>query len=186
MHFTEKWLPVPGHENDYMVSDHGRIWSHARGRVLRPTKRARGGHLVVTLKGRQWRVHRVVMLAFIGPPPEGMEVCHQDGDPENNHLSNLRYDTHAANVNDRRRHGTHLRGVDIGIATRFTEDDVRIIRVLHSEGLSYQKIADMYGIRDRHHIKKIVKRKIWAWVDDDKLTWQSRAHTVPTNAHKPD
>lgn len=180
MQSTEKWLPVPGHEEDYAVSDQGRVWSHISGRILRGSKRKRGGHLVVNLRGKQWRIHQLAMLAFIGPCPPGMEVCHGDGDPENNALANLRYDTHRANVGDRRRHGTHPRGVDLRVATRFTEHDVRQIRQHHADGLSYANIASLYGIRDRHHIKKIVKRKIWAWVDDPALEYQSRAHAVPT------
>ena len=49
--------------------------------------------------------HRLVALAWIGPQPEGMEVCHDDGDPTNNHVSNLRWDTHQANASDMVRHG---------------------------------------------------------------------------------
>lgn len=40
------------------------------------------------------------MLAFIGPPPPGMEVCHRDNNPRNNRLENLRYDTHMNNMID--------------------------------------------------------------------------------------
>jgi hypothetical protein len=50
------------------------------------------------------------MMAFTGPCPDGMEVSHGDGDPSNNHLTNLRYDTRKNNQADRRKHGTHLEG----------------------------------------------------------------------------
>lgn len=48
------------------------------------------------------------MLAFVGAEPDGMEVCHNDGDPMNNVLSNLRYDTHSSNMLDCVSHGRHL------------------------------------------------------------------------------
>lgn len=52
-------------------------------------------------------VHRLVLEAFVGPCPEGMEGCHGDGDPTNNSLGNLRWDTATSNQLDKVRHGTH-------------------------------------------------------------------------------
>lgn len=40
---------------------------------------------------RQEYVHRLVMLAFAGPCPEGMTVDHVDFNPANNVFGNLRY-----------------------------------------------------------------------------------------------
>jgi hypothetical protein len=169
----ENWKQVPGHAN-YRVSDLGNVWSLHWDRPLKTTKRKHGGHLVVTLDGRQYAVHRLVLLAFVGPPPNGMEVCHEDGDPENNRLSNLRYDTHFANVQDRRKHGTHPRGVDLKVSSRFTEDDIRTIRRLRKEGMTYQAIANRYGLTDRSYIRKIISGRIWGWVDNNELATQSR------------
>ncbi len=50
------------------------------------------------------KVHWVVMLAFVGPCPKGLIVCHNDGDKTNNRLSNLRYDTQRSNALDRTKH----------------------------------------------------------------------------------
>jgi hypothetical protein len=52
------------------------------------------------------RVHRLVLLAFVGPCPPEQEGCHNDGNPLNNRLGNLRWDTHQANMGDAARHGT--------------------------------------------------------------------------------
>lgn len=109
----ERWLPVPGYEGFYEVSAHGLIRGMRRrgssGQPLRPSH-GKHGHLRVCLhrnnSGKYFLVHQIVMLAFVGPCPAGMEVCHNDGDPENNRLSNLRYDTHAGNMQDMIRHGT--------------------------------------------------------------------------------
>ena len=56
-------------------------------------------------------VHSLVAEAFIGARPEGMEICHSDGDPTNNHLDNLRYGTPSDNTLDKVRHGTHNNAV---------------------------------------------------------------------------
>ena len=119
---NEMWKPIPGYEGLYEVSDHGTVRSLDRqlpwngtsrffsGRILSPVA-TDFGHLVVGLykdgKSSHARVHRLVMLAFVGLCPEGEEVCHYDGDPANNRLSNLRYDTRSGNFLDSVRHGTH-------------------------------------------------------------------------------
>lgn len=121
-------------------------------------------------------VHILVMQTFVSETPEGMEICHNNGDDGDNRLDNLRFGTHQENIDDRRRHGTHTRGVDTGAATRFTEGDVRTIRRLNAQGFSYSQIAGMYGVKDKHHIKRIVKRKLWAWVDDPVMLHDSRVN----------
>lgn len=111
---AERWLPVPGYEEWYSVSDHGRVRStkYKQPRFLRPrSDKSRYGHVSVQLcrdgVAKSFRIHVLVMLAFVGPRPDDMEVCHFDGDPTNNTLTNLRYDTASANEWDKVRHGTH-------------------------------------------------------------------------------
>lgn len=58
-------------------------------------------------KYRTFRVHRLVLLAFVGPCPEGMEARHEDGDPSNNRLDNLAWGTPAENRADNRRLGRY-------------------------------------------------------------------------------
>jgi hypothetical protein len=120
---TEAWLPVVGFEGQYEVSDHGRVRGVDRiailsdgrripvqGCVLK-LRRRKKGYLQVSLQrdGRPTAhaVHRLVLLAFVGPCPEGMECCHNNGDKSNNMLGNLRWDTQSANTLDLVRHGTH-------------------------------------------------------------------------------
>lgn len=122
---TGRWLPVVGHEGFYEVSDHGGVRSLdrlvarckptgpmlVRGRVLRPKTASKFGHLRVSLKvdgvERTFGVHALVLRAFVGPPPPGYEGCHNDGDPTNNWVGNLRWGARSTNVRDSVRHGTH-------------------------------------------------------------------------------
>ena len=123
MSALEQWKPVHGYEGIYEVSSHGRVRSLDRtvtysdgrvrrykGKVLRATLSS-GGYPCLSLysQGKEKRryVHSLVAEAFIGTRPKGMEVCHNDGDPANNHLDNLRYDTHSDNMLDSVRHGTN-------------------------------------------------------------------------------
>jgi NUMOD4 motif/HNH endonuclease len=121
---TEHWLPIPRWEDYYEVSDHGRVRSvdrrvsngtRRKGRVLKPSPN-RTGHLQVRLAGKghdKYRsVHSLVMLAFVGPRPTAAhDVCHYDGNPGNNHLSNLRYDTKRNNQLDNVRHGKNVQAL---------------------------------------------------------------------------
>lgn len=53
------------------------------------------------------QVHRLVAEAWIGPCPNGQEVCHGEGGQLDNSVSNLRYGTRSDNGLDKRRDGTH-------------------------------------------------------------------------------
>ena len=123
-HTGEHWKPVNGYEGIYEVSSHGRVRSLDRvvtrsdgkvyrykGKVLSEGLSKRGGYRLVSLwdqgKGQTRHVHSLVAEAFIGTRPEGTEVCHNDGNPANNHLDNLRYGTPSENKLDQVLHGTH-------------------------------------------------------------------------------
>lgn len=105
---VECWLPVPGFEDQYQVSDLGRVRSlrWATPRVLRPGP-SNYGHLSVVLgRGNTRMVHALVLLAFVGARPSGAECRHLDGNPANNRLDNLRWGTRTENILDAVRHGT--------------------------------------------------------------------------------
>jgi hypothetical protein len=110
----EQWLPIPGHEGEYEVSDLGRVRSlyrrvravrngveATRGvppRVLKPGRQGKCGHVSVSIgKGNTRLVHQLVMEAFVGPCPEGLEVRHLNGRGADNRLENLLYGTRSEN-----------------------------------------------------------------------------------------
>lgn len=61
------------------------------------------------ISGRTRYVHDLVAEAFLGPKPQGLEVCHGDNNTRNNAASNLRYATRSENHRDKRKHGTNGR-----------------------------------------------------------------------------
>ena len=118
----ESWRPVVGFEGYYEVSDLGRVRSLTRrvpsgrgrtriatGRVLSPSTGDPYRKVNMKVDGVQAMrsVHRLVALAFLGHCPDGMEVCHINGDHKDNRLANLRYDTHSENQRDTVRLGGH-------------------------------------------------------------------------------
>lgn len=101
----ERWAACQDH--GYSVSDHGNVRNDRTDKALTPYRADRTGHLRVDLPSRRPGVHVLVMEAFGGIQPPGTEVCHDDNDPTNNHVSNLRWDTRSANVLDLRAKRSH-------------------------------------------------------------------------------
>lgn len=102
----ERWKPVVGFETMYEVSDQGRVRSYRRGgiRILKPGPKA-SGHVSVALgRGNSYDVHYLVLRAFVGPRPKGFECRHLNGNPRNNKLSNLEYNTRSQNIRDKKWH----------------------------------------------------------------------------------
>ena len=179
----ERWRDVIRYVGLYRVSDWGRVKSLPRRtcnrngyyitktRILRPRPNT-DGYLTVAFyrnkKRQDFAVHLLVLEAFIGFCPSRMEACHNDGDPSNACLSNLRWDTHAANMQDRILHGrgcqeTNPKGKEIWWS-KITEQDVKEIRRLYASGQYTQsELAVTYGV-GQTLISRVVLRRIWRHV----------------------
>ena len=107
------------------------------------------------------KVYRLVLEAFVGPCPEGMEACHNDGNPLNCRLDNLRWDTRKNNHADKIKHGTSNRGLQ----SPLSEDDVREIRkLLDSQSMSLAAIGRMFNV-PWQTIRHIKHKETWAWLE---------------------
>lgn len=96
-------------------------------------RRKKGGRYVVACfrptpggKVVQRYVHRLVMEAFVGPCPDGLEVLHGDDNTANNQLGNLSYGKHTTNIEQRMMRG---RGVKV------SREDVADIRKRYRRGM---------------------------------------------------
>lgn len=144
-------------------------WKHGYHRIIpgrwhpRKTHITHKGYLRVGLlqgdRQRHFMVHHLVLLAWVGPRPEGMDAAHNDGNKLNNDVANLRYDTRKGNLSDRAIHGTLLNGSRSRLA-KLTEADVIEIRQLRAGGMTLQAIGDRFGT-DFSNIGHIVSRKTW-------------------------
>jgi hypothetical protein len=110
-------------------------------------------------------VHDLVLEAFVGPRPEGMQCRHMDGSKTNNVPSNLQWGTPLENSRDKATHGTQCRGRAIYKAV-LNEDMVRALR--RDTGM-LREIAERHGlpISTVGHVRS---RRTWAWVEDEKGT----------------
>lgn len=151
----------------YRIGDDGGLWSCIERVWVKGVRGCRSiigsewvpmagnphiGYLRATLsrngKTKREFVHRLVLRAFIGEPPKGLQACHNNGDKMDNRLSNLRWDTAKANVADMIRNGEasgiYFRDV------KLTPEDVISIRSRYRNGdISMYALADEYNLNPR-------------------------------------
>lgn len=124
---SEEWRQIPGWEGLYEVSDLGNVRSLDRtiyahfgplgeytgrtwkGKQLKPTFDDKGYPYVTLCRGSKDRtriaVHSLVMRAFVGPLPDGLETRHLNGINSDPRLVNLTYGTALENAQDNILHG---------------------------------------------------------------------------------
>ena len=90
-------------------------------------------------------VHRLVAEAFLGSPPDGYEVNHINSVKDDNRIENLEYVTRSQNLLHAVEQTGAYRGERNSQAT-ITEETVREIRRMHSEGMGYKRLAKHFGV----------------------------------------
>lgn len=161
----------------YRVGDDGSVWSrkktgsttklYDRWTKLSAEIEGFGYYRVLLMPGRKhFAVHLLVLNAFTGPSPKGMECRHfPDRNPGNNRVSNLRWGTRSQNMNDKTYHGTHRnqRGTKNSMA-KVNEEMVVSIRRLHATGKYYlHDLADLFNIH-KVTVWAIVHRYSWTHI----------------------
>jgi len=160
---------LPGFPGQYATED-GLIYSDRSGELrLKPQRLDTKGYLRVNLrddsvpaKDKQLNVHTCVLLAFVGPKPEGMECRHLNGNCHDNRLENLKWGTHQENMQDQIRHGTlaALRHGENHIKSKLNNKSINTIRWLRDDGCSQKEIATMFSITQRH-VSDILRYETW-------------------------
>lgn len=164
---------VPGF-SAYAVSRDGTVWTRwtrgGRKKMIGRTWRVKQtdadekNHLHVQLfahgrKSVRRPVHQLVLEAFVGPRPLGMESLHRDGNPRNNAARNLRWGTRKENWEDRRRHGRACDGEE-NSSSKLTIRAVGTIRKERSKGVTLRVLAVRFGV-SMATVSNVALRKSW-------------------------
>lgn len=174
----------------YEVSSHGRVRSKGFMSVRRVTRGGGCGTRTINIPGRTMKTHickclgkpnavrvtlssesgkrystavsRLILEAFVGPAPDGTECCHGDGNIENNNLENLRWDTHAENMQDSIRHGT-AKPPSLGEGhwnAKITLQDARDIKEARRNGIPFKYICNWFDL-SLSNVEHIVYGRYW-------------------------
>jgi len=162
---SEIWAKLPGYENFYEISSHGRLATLlADGRRLRKLN-FKTHYLSASLKSinglpqKTIYIHQFVAKVFIGPRPDGMVIRHLDGNRHNNSVSNLTYGTPQQNYTDTKQHKTHWH--ENNGRALLTERCVQAIRHLHQEfALTQTALAKAFDVSNGT-ICAIIKGRNW-------------------------
>lgn len=165
---------IPGYPR-YAINEHGTVlsvcprngrgkdvpWANARTvtHVVRPK-----GYHVISLCGEHGAkhirtVHALVLEAFVGPCPDGLQCRHLDGNPANNHVLNLKWGTSIENANDKLLHGTYIQGERCSKA-KLANDDVLKIRERRANGESLKTLANDFSLNVAT-VSRIALRQTW-------------------------
>lgn len=112
-------------------------------------------------KAKKYSVHRLVAEAFIPNPNNYPIVNHIDGNPSNNHVSNLEWCTFSHNE----RHSYKALG-KINPIRKLTADQVKRIRDIgvikkpFEKGGNADELAKEYGV-DRSTIHNVIRRRYY-------------------------
>jgi hypothetical protein len=173
----EQWRDVSGYEGFFEVSDLGKVRSLPRSYTDSRGQRCRvkgktlnhvfnsAGYPMVNLcangKQKLLLVHVLVLSAFVSARPAGMQGCHNDGNPKNPTLSNLRWDTPKGNSADTALHGTRAWGSKQG-QSKLTENDVSNIKRRIAAGEKQSLLAEEFGV-SRTTITEIKIGRTWSY-----------------------
>lgn len=174
---SEVWKDIVGYEGLYQISNESSVRRVAgvvtrilngkeiQQRVSEKILSQNGTYPQVNLcrdgVREQCYIHHLVAESFLGPRPDGLQVCHEDGNPKNTHYSNLRYDTPKGNASDRHLHGTHAKG-EYNPAAKYTAEMISHIK--HDLLSERQfKVAQDWNI-PKSSVRAIAQGKRWAEV----------------------
>lgn len=134
-----------------------------RTKRLVPVDIGEEGHSRVLLigSGREL-VHRLMLRTFDREPLHEEQACHRDGNPERNHICNLRWGLQSHNWEDRIRHGNHR---------SYHKLDDRTVEAIRSRSRAAEStigLANDYGISETQARNIIECRQ---WVTRSDLKW---------------
>jgi len=176
---TELWKPVPAIPG-LEASSEGRLRRVRCQRRPVPEPRVLAGHvnacgyrqysfLMDDGKRMLFLGHRLVCSAFHGLPPTSYHQCaHGDANRLNNRPDNLRWATHAENIEDRNRHGNTPAG-ETHPMTKASAIEVEIIRRMYAGGFEQREIGRAFRL-NQGQVWRICWNKSWSTLKPTPIT----------------
>lgn len=155
---------IPGY-SDYEVDHWGNVWSKKLKRFI-PKHAGPDGYAQLNLKNDKSktypaRLHHLILLAHVGPRPEGYVGSHKNDIKYDNQLSNLEWTTKEENAKNKCRNGKSQKGEKVH-SSKLKEYDVLFIRDNYPKK-SAANLAKKFNVSIRT-INSIITFKTWKHV----------------------
>jgi len=152
------WKTIPNFPN-YEISEYGNVRRHISvavvkvghrkkpGQLLKPSANKYPTYSLVNESGEivRKRLSHLLLSAFVGPQPKGMQALHWDDDQTNNYWKNLRWGTPKDNGNDKIRNGTAASG-SINGAAKLSDWVVLSARQDYKNGMTLHQLVEKYRV----------------------------------------
>jgi hypothetical protein len=164
----ERWLPMSGFADRYLISSYGKVVSlsynrSGRHRLLRVLSPQRYPSVSLHDGGQVTQVglNRLVAQHFLLPPTEARfdHLVPKDGNHLNLHADNLRWVDQQESVDQTVQQRFHRHGTR-NANSKLTPELVRQIRALAAQGHTNQQLATQFGV-SRPTISMIVRHLSW-------------------------
>lgn len=113
----------------------------------------------MTFMRKKYFISRLVAQAFIPNSEQKPVVCHNNGNPADNRVSNLRWGTQKENIADTKLHGTRLYGEKASMVKLNNYQIIEICK-LQKIGMTQKKIGGLFGVH-QSEISRILSGKRW-------------------------
>lgn len=153
----------------YYADRDGNIWSEwvtgknprrDNSKMKKMNGRKCGKYIYINLRikkcvYRSEGIHRLICKAFYGiPSNENLTASHIDGNPNNNKLSNLCWETQKENNYRKKKHGTDDSGYRNSRSKINKKQLIKIRKMLNDGKKTHKEIGDIFGV-NRVFITKI-------------------------------
>lgn len=91
---NEVWKKIIGYEEQYLISNYGKVKNIKTGRILKKRIDKKGYchyALYKNKKTKEFKAHRLVAIHFISNPKNFSQVNHKDNNKLNNYVYNLEW-----------------------------------------------------------------------------------------------
>lgn len=181
-----EYRPIPDFPG-YKVGSDGTVWTCRMTRAgMTDTWRMMNGenrvrpsgnsYLYYTLRNNNkphlFGGHQLVLMAFVGPMPEGLCCCHKNDIGTDNRLENLRWGTMKENIEDRGKNGLTKKG-DQHYLAKLSEGDAARIMEMIVAGMTNKEIARMFPVGE-NNISSIRNGRSWRWL------WGEKYRLIPS------
>ena len=152
------------YDTRYIVGDDGSV-SGPQGPIA-PSKHGTYAHITTTTSGRKTRyIHRMVLETFVGPSPYGFHASHINGNPRDNRLVNLIWESPQSNMARKVGHGTEPHG-EQRWSSKITYLEAVTIKV---SPMSEEDLAARFGI-SKSEVGRIKRGVTWSEIPNMEIT----------------